>query len=448
MTKINDVLLAIFIVIFSFTVRIFYNSISSFSLDEMISIYLTKAPIEHSFSFNSPPLFYQLLKLWIEIVPSTEPFYRMLSAFFSTAATLGMGLIGYKLFSPKTGLVLMLLHSIAPLSVANSQLLVNYSLFEMLCVFQFFFFLSYIRINKYKNSLLGFSILLIGTNYLGLVLIFFQWLFLQKRRISSEKLFIGIILSAIMLPLALDIFGFNFFTRKTFEHQAQDPALLPNYLFRVLFFVSPISVLTILFLIGHYIYRNYEKYKVCIDISLSLLFLGIVYSTYTQKLIFAPRHFIFLLPILLIFLERTIHQFANEGKRKLVTGACVFLICGGGVYEYFNYMPIKSPDWSRAAATIGTEDNTLVVTGLGDYLKYPYFLHLTPGIVKCATLEEFVRVINNHNGPVWLIETSSNFSLYKKDLFELFNRRNYKLTDFSNQELNTNTIVLFKIKKN
>lgn len=414
----------------------------------MISLYLSHAPIGDSFYFNHPPLYYQILKVWSWIIPHAEPFYRILGAFFSSLATCGMGLMGRRLFGSRAGIILMLLHSVAPISVAHAQLLLNYSLLELLAVFQIYFYLNFIKTKEKQTALIVVSLLMVLTNYFGLILIFLEWLALRVNKINSEKVVMGFILFIVGLPIALDIIDFKALVWQKIEYQSNNLSFLPTDLFRVFFYISPVSTVIILGLMAHFFYHHFHKYKKFIESFVALLIVAIIFSMYTKRFVFAPRYFVFALPFFLIFLERMINLVAINEKRKILAGACVFLIFSGGIYEYSGYIPVKASNWARAAEIVGSQENVLVVTSIAEYIKYPYFLHLTPGVVRCISIEEFIRVINTHQGgPVWILDIYINFSSYQKELFEVLYKQNYVLTDYSLQSPNTDPIILYKVQK-
>lgn len=448
MEKINRLLLIIFTILFSFILRLIFNGTVSFSIDEMISLHLIRAPALDSLYFNHPPLFYWLLKAWTFLTPASETFYRSINAIFSVAATAGMGLIGYKHYGVRSGLTLMLLHAVAPISIVHSQLLLNYSLFEVLAVFQIYFYLSYVNKNTHRNHTLIFSILLLLTNYLSLILIFFEWAFLHRKKINFEKIPVILLFLIIALPIVFDIIDFKSMVWQKIEYHSNDLSFLPTNLIKVFLFISPISIATILFIILNYFYFHFSRYKEYINIFLAGIIFCIGVSAYTERFIFAPRYFVFFLPFFLILIERIISSLSSTPRKSIFGNLAIFLIWSGGVYEYFHYMPIKAPNWASAGQQIGGQDNTLIVTTLPEYIKYPYFDQYNPGVVQCTSVDQLVKTITSHNdGPIWLIDIYVNFISYQKELLGILNKLGYTYTDFSIQSPNLDPIFLFQIQK-
>lgn len=448
MGKVNRLLLAVFAVLLSFILRLVYNGLSSFSIDEMISVYLVHAPPFDSLYFNHPPLFYWFLKAWSVLVPASETFYRLINAIFSSTATIGMGLIGYRHFGSRAGITLMFLHAAAPLSIGHSQFLLNYSLFEMLVVFQVYFYLHYVRNKTHKNHVLIFSALIAFTNYISLILIFFEWVLLHIKKINYGKIPVLLVGLTIGLPIIFDTIDFKSMAWQKIEYHSNELAFLPINLIKVFLFISPISIVSILFLFGAFLYNHFTLYRKHIEILLAATALCIGISVYTERFIFAPRYFIFILPFFLIFVERVISWLMTTTSKKIVGVIALLLILSGGINEYFKYMPIKSPNWAKAASDIGNRDNILIVTTLPEYIKYPYFNQLNPGVIRCKSVEQFVQTIENHkDGPIWIIDIYVNFISYQKELFETLNKMGYTYTDFSIQAPNVDPIFLYQIQK-
>ncbi|MCB0370040.1 MAG: glycosyltransferase family 39 protein, partial [Bdellovibrionales bacterium] len=117
--KFNQTLVPIIIFICAFFLRLFNNNVTSLALDEMISLFIAKTSVMNSFYYNHPPLYFFLLKLWSNIIPQSEPFYRMLNAILSTMAVVGVWMIGAELSSYRRRVILTVLYMMAPLSISG-----------------------------------------------------------------------------------------------------------------------------------------------------------------------------------------------------------------------------------------------------------------------------------------------------------------------------------------
>jgi len=447
--KYNYYTIALTIFIFSLILRLHNNGVSSLSLDEMISLHISKNSFLDSFYYNHPPLYFQLLKCWMNLVPPSEGSFRLLNAIISACSTLALGWLGLKIYNPKASIVMMLLHSVFPVSIVNAQQISNYSLFELISIIQFYYFLTYTKFQQNKTKLIVTTVMNLMTNYFAALLILLQLAFTQREKIKIEKLFLYLMLSLIAVSLIVDVIDVQSLAWQKAEFLFNKDGFLPTALLKSFLYLSPLSGALIIALSFKFFKDHYNQHKASLILGFVAIFLLMLVSLLMQRFIFAPRYFTFLIPGFIIFIW---HIIANLGQREkygqyyLVLTLSIIIVAA--VSEYNKYVPIKISNWYYASQKIGKFNEGLIVTSLPEYIRYPYFAEIQPGITTFRKYEDLVSQINMYQGKnIWLMDTYLSFLSYQEKLNRDLALLNYKVIDFSIQEPNVDPIMLFKIEK-
>jgi mannosyltransferase len=168
------------ILLISLFLRFYDLGTESVWLDEAASIKESALSIQgiadHS---NQPPLYFLLLRGWINLFGLSETSIRSLSAVFGVLAVLFIFLAGKALLNPRVGLIGAFLASFAYFPVAYSQEARSYSLLLMLSALSFWIFIEIMRTDKkwlYPVYLVT-GLLLIYTHFYGLFIIISQVLY-------------------------------------------------------------------------------------------------------------------------------------------------------------------------------------------------------------------------------------------------------------------------------
>lgn len=128
---------------------------------------------------NQPPLYFLLLRCWIQLFGTGEIAVRSLSAIFGVLAIILIFLIGRTLCNNRTGLIGAFLSSITCFLIHYSQDTRAYSLLLLLSLLSYWFFIKIIKTNKtyYYPAYFLSSILLAYTHFYGLFIILSQVIF-------------------------------------------------------------------------------------------------------------------------------------------------------------------------------------------------------------------------------------------------------------------------------
>jgi uncharacterized membrane protein len=201
----------VLIIILGAFLRIFNLGMESIWLDEAASIFESTLSVsEISSHSNQPPLYFILLKWWINLWGTSEIAIRSLSAIFGIFAIFITYLVGKELFNQKVGLVASLIAAISQFYIYFSQEARAYSLLLLLSLLSYLFFIKILRHNKtwYYPCFFLASLLLGYTHIYGLLTIASQgfffllfWKKYQQQRIRLISTFAGMLIC--LLPLVI-----------------------------------------------------------------------------------------------------------------------------------------------------------------------------------------------------------------------------------------------------
>ncbi len=161
----KSLVVAVCVVILGFFLRLRVALFADLWLDEVFSWSLAQLPlVDLIFSkgqywdFVHPPLYYILLKLWM-LGGDSETWMRSLSLLFYVGNSVLLFLIGRKLFSTKSGLVVLALYAVNPFFV-NLDFQVR--MYAMAVFFQLLFLWFFVSKYLKKTQLLTRDMLILG----------------------------------------------------------------------------------------------------------------------------------------------------------------------------------------------------------------------------------------------------------------------------------------------
>ena len=166
------------ILLIGFLLRLYELSYQSIWLDEALSVYYSQMTLTQILSLkgNTPPLYYLLLNIWINIMGSSEFSLRLLSVFLSTLSVFIMYLIGATMFNKKAGIYSAVLLALSPVHIYYAQEARSYSLLFLLTLLSMFFYLK-LRVGFSKRFICGYvvsSVLLIYSHHYGILILLAQ----------------------------------------------------------------------------------------------------------------------------------------------------------------------------------------------------------------------------------------------------------------------------------
>jgi 4-amino-4-deoxy-L-arabinose transferase-like glycosyltransferase len=183
------------IIILGAALRFYDLGAESYWIDEMNVVQraqedLEMIPVEPDSRTN--PVYVLLAHFWIQVFGTTEAATRSLSALIGIAALAVMYTVGRELFGRKVGLLSALLMAISELQIYYSQTFRFYSLFLLLTLLSFLFYIQAFKSRKLSHFVLYVlaSSLLFYTHLCGVFVLVAQnlYFFLQWNRYRSVRI--------------------------------------------------------------------------------------------------------------------------------------------------------------------------------------------------------------------------------------------------------------------
>ena len=174
--------------------RIYGLGAKSIWYDEAVSIANAEKDltffIDSSFCYK--PVYFMLLKIWMSLFGAGKIIARLLSVIFGVISIFLIYRIAKMLFNQKIGLISAFILAISCFHIYHAQQIRQHSLFTLLTLLSFFFFLKIITKPASSHFIFNtlINILILGTHPYGLCVIFLQNLFFFfkiKDRASKRK---------------------------------------------------------------------------------------------------------------------------------------------------------------------------------------------------------------------------------------------------------------------
>ncbi|MCH7517565.1 MAG: glycosyltransferase family 39 protein [Candidatus Dadabacteria bacterium] len=193
------------IVVLAFILRIYGLGEENYWADEFITLRAAEGSLDSIISGNRPPLYLLIAHFWIEFFGTSENVTRLLSVFFGIASILLIYSIGKSLLGVKVGILSAFFMSVSQYQIYYSQEFRYYSLFLLLTLISFFF---YIRVLKAKRNIYAViyvlsSILLYYAHDFGIFIIAAQNLYFIINFKSLRFIILTWLLSQIIILLGI-----------------------------------------------------------------------------------------------------------------------------------------------------------------------------------------------------------------------------------------------------
>jgi len=193
------------IILLSLCLRFYDLGGESYWYDEIIMVRVAQDNIWTIVEGGRPPLYIIPSHFWIKLFGTEEFATRSLSAIFGAASIPVIYLIGRELFDRKVGLIGAFLMAVSQFQIYYSQDFRYYSLFVLITLLSFYFFLIALRSRHLGNFLFYvlFSVLLFYTHTFGVFVIGAQNLYFLLTWKSNRRLAIPWIISQAIIIVAI-----------------------------------------------------------------------------------------------------------------------------------------------------------------------------------------------------------------------------------------------------
>lgn len=354
----NKIVKYIFIfLVFCLVLFFVYHHNISLWADELFSIDRTKKVlsildvIKHSSIVDSwPPLFYILLHYFQILFGNSEIVLRSFSFIFNILSLFVLYLFTCSLYSKKEAILSCIFFTFSPFILSYGIEVRGYSLFVLLSLLSLYFLMLLIKKEKTSYLFLFFLFAILNslTHYFGLLLTFFQILYLMiynLKFISRNKTFF---ICFLLLVLIYPLIHFNslYFKNDIFKHNAvfasttinRNTFILKELFPQMLFNITNINIeLSILFLsLFFFFFTRENKSNQFILYFVLAPLISVNLFAYFFMSFLNVRYFIFAFPLVYIMLSHFIVTL-TKSYFYIVTFILLIIFC-------INVPNIKIPD--------------------------------------------------------------------------------------------------------
>ncbi|MDD5614271.1 MAG: glycosyltransferase family 39 protein [Candidatus Omnitrophica bacterium] len=345
----------VFIVIIGFLLRIYRIGYHDFWYDEIISISITN---RISYCWN-PPLYFYILRAWMEMLGNNEFSLRLLSLVFSLGSLILVYKLGKYIFNYKIGLISAFIMAFSGYQIWYAQELRPYSMVSFVGLISSYFLFKFFREKKDRNWILflAFSVCGIYSDVSYYYIAFFAVQFLicillaGKRGIFRIILSLGGILLASLMQINNFIAKLKYLNRGFWITDVDLKSLLLffkniNFGYNLPdLFSLPIAAISILLIWGGFVlaYKTKEKkqdyyflFTICfLPVVLILVFSKLFFPVYFYRgFIVISSYYYMLLSLGLVYFFRPLY--------KLILPALYLFLTFLGLFSYYR-------DWNIPA---------------------------------------------------------------------------------------------------
>lgn len=379
------------IILFSinFFIRILHAGSMYYWLDETSSIFISQKSIatiiRESFSVPNPPLYFILLKGWINIFGMSEFSTRALSVIFSSATIFVLYYFSRKFFNSEMAIYISLIFTLAQIQLYFSHETRGYTIIVFMSALSFYFYLLTVNkpgiLNLIKYILTNTVLLYIHPVPVILIIIQFICLFLYFKNNRKGSLYIiaGQLFTAIL-------FG-SWVLKNSWVSKMQSwiPSPGPKQLKEMLItylnteFIYYMAIALLLIFIVILVIQVTQKKSVFEDIRSFLLLLlwGIfpilliyLISQYSSR--WDTRYMLFATPGLYLLIAFIISKLPVNGLIRVILIITILI----SSLVNFKLNPVKGEDWPDAISFMKQhKDDSTITIVCADYqfMSFSYY---------------------------------------------------------------------------
>ena len=185
--------------------RIYDLGEQNYWLDELITLKVAKGSLDSIFLGPRPPLYLIFAHFWFENFGISENVTRLLSIIFGASSIVMIYIIGKSLFNQKVGVLSAFFMSVSKFQIYYSQELRYYSLYELLTLISFYFYIRFLNSKSYVHLVLYIfsTILLYYSHDFGILIIAVQNLYLLIKYKTLRSIIAKWFLSQFVILLGI-----------------------------------------------------------------------------------------------------------------------------------------------------------------------------------------------------------------------------------------------------
>ena len=346
----------------------------SYWLDEAISVKRAQEPylkgIEVVKTDTHLPLHIIILHGWVQLFGISEISTRLLSTIFDLISIYVIFILGRRLFDYEIGLISALLLSISSLAIYYSQEARPYSLFMLLTLLSFYFYIKLLKVKNIKNIILYsfFTLLLVYTHHFSFFVLLIQniyYILLYRKKLQSLIHWFAIqsVLGLLFLPWVPILIKQISDTR--LYSWIPKPTIFSVLITFDIFFNNTYSILililiVLIILIGKNKIKN-ELNKLSFILMWAFIpFIIVIPFSLIFRSLYHMRYFIFTLPAFYLFFAWCVSKVSNNIliKRWLIT----IIIVSSIPSILYQYKHVDKDDWRSISLFIkdNIKDDTYI----------------------------------------------------------------------------------------
>lgn len=362
--------------------RFYQLGFESLWIDEGVSINIADLDplqmIRQATSDPTPPFYYLILHYWMALFGDSEFSVRSLSAIAGSLSILVMYRLGALLFGRTTGLLAAVILAVSEVQIYYSQEVRVYSLFCLLALISFYFFVKIVQGDTGRVCLAGYvasTVLLMYAHVYGLFVLAAQDFYLLTALLASGKLGVlrpgpGVRTWAMIhgAMAVLYIPGFLFLVGQLMEPRGrawvQEPGLpllarLPDYYSGS----APAAFVFVAFAVVGIVKKTRDPhgatfsgrtYMVAVWL-LALTVLPFAVSKFSVVVLGHPRHTIGAsLAFYLLAAKGLDGLISGAYRRMLAFGAVVIVVALSAPGLWTHYTTLDKPQWREASQYVNT----------------------------------------------------------------------------------------------
>lgn len=430
------------IMVLSFLLRIYKLANESIWKNEIFSIEMSRLSLPQivieTAKDTHPPLYYFILKYWMQLFGESEFSTRFLSLIFGLISIYIIYRLGTLIFDNKMGkeigIISSFILSISLFHIRYSQEVRFYILMFLLILISNFYFIKLTKNNKNKKDIFGYIIsttALIYTHYYGIIYLIFQnayYILIIKRNIKFWIL-INVVIFLIIspwLPFLVGQVGRNLGsdTSQCRICYIKEPNLKDIYYLFQSFSGSDISLYIIVVIISisilYNILRGRQGRQQQKDIDKDIrqdyneqiflimwLFLPILigfFISYTIRPLIETRYFIASLPAFILLFSKSIADFKKLPIIYILLAIFTLsMIPSLGQY----YSTPQKEQWKELVNYMNTKTDKepILIYNTLDLESFEYYNKSSKNIIKINNIKDLDNYIKKNKG-VWLILSS------------------------------------------
>lgn len=361
--------LVILILLVGALLRIYNLSSENVSFDEANALQFTENP---SSDFGHPPFYFLFLNYWIKLFGDGEFSIRAPSVIFGILSILLLYFLADLLFDKNIALLSIFIFSINPFHIYLSQQARMYPLFILFSLLSLFYFFKVLKEEKKINwwFYIIFNLLNLYTHYFAVFVLFIEILYFilfcrnlkfKLRDFILTNLLILILFSSQFLKI------YNGFLSKTsgfnwgLKSSEYFTSIFNSFLGWDILFTL---IVFLLFLFG------------LLKIDKKINFFGFIYVLFplivgfflSFEIPIIPRHFIFILPIYIMFISKGLINIKYKWIQMFLV-VFIFLISGFKLAD--DYSNSNNPQWEESVDYIENKKQKEDVILIDYYAKGP-----------------------------------------------------------------------------